>query len=496
MRITNSIMNRNTKTNININKVNEDKLNTQMATGQKITRPSDDPVIAIRALRLNSNMEELNQYYDKNIPDAEAWLKITETALSQTNSVLTNIKESITQGASDDNNATDRQKILDNMSAMRDQIYAAGNADYANRTVFTGYRTGENLTFLEDTTYAAGDGYTDIKEKFSIDDIETINYISGTVDVDADLTVTNTEYDIKENDVYRIRLAYDNIDNGSYSIKYTPSGSSSETTLNLTTKSIAGLSQSQIDAVYTGVGANDGYIIPETGEVILGSALRDTLLTSSNISVSYDKSEFNKNDLRPEHYFSCKLGGVNYETPGSEQDLKIEISFNQTININSHADDAFSPSICRDVDELIKATQDVVDAENKVKRLEEMAKDTTKYSSAQIDTINDMITAATKEYDLLNEKMQNMFSEAETRFDKYLNDVNDEIARVGSLSKRLSLTKSRVGDQVQSMKELQDDNININLTDTAIDLSNAELALQAAQMAASKIAQQTLLNYL
>ena len=96
MRITNSIMNNNTKSNINLNKLNEDKQNTMIATGQKITRPSDDPVVAIRALRLNSNISQSNQYYDKNIPDADAWLTITETALKQTDTVLAKIKESLT----------------------------------------------------------------------------------------------------------------------------------------------------------------------------------------------------------------------------------------------------------------------------------------------------------------------------------------------------------------------------------------------------------------
>ena len=105
MRITNSMMNNNTKTNINTNKLNEDMINTMIASGQKITRPSDDPVIAIRALRLNSNISEINQYYEKNIPDADAWMEITETALKQTDTTLTSIKESLTTGASDDNTA-------------------------------------------------------------------------------------------------------------------------------------------------------------------------------------------------------------------------------------------------------------------------------------------------------------------------------------------------------------------------------------------------------
>ena len=61
MRITNKIMQNNSLYNINNNKVNEDQINTMMATGKKLTRPSDDPVIAIRALRLRSNVVQLSQ---------------------------------------------------------------------------------------------------------------------------------------------------------------------------------------------------------------------------------------------------------------------------------------------------------------------------------------------------------------------------------------------------------------------------------------------------
>ena len=71
MRITNKIMQRNNLSNINTNKVYQDKLSTQMSTQKKVNRPSDDPVVSIRALRLRSNVTEVTQYYSKNIPDAE-----------------------------------------------------------------------------------------------------------------------------------------------------------------------------------------------------------------------------------------------------------------------------------------------------------------------------------------------------------------------------------------------------------------------------------------
>lgn len=76
--MTNKIMQNNSLYNINNNKILRDKLSTMMATQKKITRPSDDPVVAIRALRLRTSVSELTQYYEKNAPDAESWLDVTD----------------------------------------------------------------------------------------------------------------------------------------------------------------------------------------------------------------------------------------------------------------------------------------------------------------------------------------------------------------------------------------------------------------------------------
>ena len=84
MRITNKVMQNNALANINRNKVLQDDLNNQIATGKKIMKPSDDPVVAIRALRLRSDVSQVSQYYEKNIPDAQAWLSITEGAINTT----------------------------------------------------------------------------------------------------------------------------------------------------------------------------------------------------------------------------------------------------------------------------------------------------------------------------------------------------------------------------------------------------------------------------
>lgn len=510
MRITNAMMTSNTKNNININKVNEDNLNSQMATGQKILRPSDDPVIAIRALRLNTNLSQLNQFYDKNIPDASAWMKVTETALSQTDAIFTSIKENLTTGASDTNTPTDRQKILTNLKGLRDEIYSAGNADYAERTVFTGFRTGESLTYLETDSDLNHD--FKIHQTFELTDIDA-DYSYITTYDDSDST-KQYEQTVESNKLNRLRLPYDNLNSadGDSSQLVLKDAGGATTSITVTTRSISGLSQGDIDDIYTTVPDGEAVLIPETGELILGSGAMSTITGITDlkeISFDYNKNIWQPGDLRPEHYFACvdttdsiyfnydldAAGNPDPTKPNFQnQDMEIEISFNQRITINTHADEVFSHDIGRGLDDLIMATSEVVELDKKITNLEKkvsLESDPTLKAELQ-----NQLDATNKEYSLKKDRMQKMFSKAIDIYEGYADKNNVAIANIGSMQSRLAITKERVSAQLQSFKELANDNINASVSDTAIDLKSAELALEAAQLAASKIAQQTLLNYL
>ena len=149
MRITNTMITNNTKANINSNKLLVDKYNTQMTTQKKIAKASENPVIAIRSLRLSTTMSHINQYVNNNIPDASAWMDVTETALTNMKDLLTDIRTQCVNGSTDTKNVEDRQTILESLKSLSEQVYSEGNADYAGKTVFTGYRTSSNLTFDE-----------------------------------------------------------------------------------------------------------------------------------------------------------------------------------------------------------------------------------------------------------------------------------------------------------------------------------------------------------
>ena len=544
MRITNSMMTANTKANININKTNADRLNTMTASGQKIVRPSDDPVIAIRAMRLNTNLTELSQYHDKNIADAEAWYTDTETALAQTDDVLSAIREKLNQASSQENVTSNIKDILEELQQLKTQFYALGNTDCAGRTVFTGYRTGEMLTFQGKDTI----NYH-IYENFGIDDLETIDYISGKQDINQN-TPSSFTYDetaVQNNDVHRIRLSYDKLNKDvtptiSYVAKKDPAPTDPKEDpyevkkdISVTVKSLTGLSQADKDAIYTNVPDGEAYFIPETGEMIFGAGAYEKVKGAATlngapeprIQIEYNKSEWQKGDLRPEHYFQCNTpvdpkdertysstypDGIEYNfnrvdengnpttastgtiTGFAEQELTYEIAYNQTIQVNTHASDAYSHDIGRDIDELINATQLLVDADTKVKTLTSLKDGAT--NEADAASYGKMIAAAEKEQALIKDKVHKMYTSAITSFKNYSDDLNKQIANIGALTSRLDMTKSRVKDQQNNVKKLADENINADIAETALDYKSAELALEAAQMAAGKIANQTLLNYI
>ena len=141
MRVTNNMITSNTKSNINANKVLVDKYNTQMTTQKKINKPSDDPVIAIRSLRMQTSLSHIDQYLNNNISDANSWLNVTDTALENMKTILTDVRSLCVKGATDTLKEDDRRTILNQLKSLSDQIYAEGNADFSGRTVFTGYRT-------------------------------------------------------------------------------------------------------------------------------------------------------------------------------------------------------------------------------------------------------------------------------------------------------------------------------------------------------------------
>lgn len=228
MRITNSMVVKKTKTNINTNRAKVNYTNNQMSSQKKITKPSDNPVIAIRSLRLRSTLSTITQYYTNNIPDTESWMDCTQTALINMKDLLKNAYDQVVYGANDVLEQENRRAILKELQSLQQQVYSEGNADYAGRTIFTGWKTNQNLTFTDDAD-AKKQKY-DISERFTFKDIEKKKYYAGRFEDTSDGKVAQTPAEpFNEVELNRLRLAYDNIDKDSTSLSLSYVNAAGET---------------------------------------------------------------------------------------------------------------------------------------------------------------------------------------------------------------------------------------------------------------------------
>lgn len=531
--------------NVNATKVNVNDKNNQMTTNKKISRPSEDPVIAIRALRLGTTFNKLDQYASKNIPDAASWLDVTETAILNMKSLITDMRTQCVNGSTGTLTADDRNTILSQLQALQKQMYSEGNADYAGRTVFTGFRTNSTLTFSEDemnTSYS-------IREVFSTkDDMREKRFYNGDVKVPSTQTevLTSPISDIEETSYNTIRLPYNSIDKAT-SIVYRNNGGTSTFGIDGPTSDVydadgnfvGQYQESNIDGpdlssnttVYQfdseevwatkmgkkTVGDNDIVIIKNTGEMIFGNQIASTMKQNNiNVELDYDKTGFTSGELRPEFYYNCTdktnpLDEVHYkryeeiETPGGDilitdelirYDIEYNVATNQNLAVNIEAIDVFDSDVIQDVNDMINAVSAAINAHDKIDKIKSMMKENQYATDQYQEKLNEWLEAAQKEADYADDNVQKLFSSNIGRSDNYLSDISLALTKVGCKSDQLSITEDRVGNQQSTVSKLQSDNEDIDLSQIILEYTSAYTAYQASLTAASKLGQVSLLNYI
>ncbi|MBQ7558606.1 MAG: hypothetical protein IJT00_11175 [Lachnospiraceae bacterium] len=571
MRMTNKIMQNTSLYNMNNTKIIEDKYNTQMTTQSKITRPSDDPVVAIRALTLRTNVSQITQYNEKNAKDAESWLKVTDQALYSLNDVIQSIYEQATKGASQYNSVESVESIITEMEALTKEYYSTANADYAGRYVFSGYRTDTPVTFPRGTaemteSERAEYKYTGITESFRLGDIDKVSAVDYSKLKDPANTLSTKESDITAYENYhRIRLAYDKVDDKVPTVEYVKGDGTKETlTIDAT---VYATEEEALKAAKNG--GSDAYFCAETGELILSAKdgegwdklnkdlaeNPDTDNTVPFLQVTYDKSSWDAGDLNPVHYFQCTDGkGVTYNqstygeydpstgtytafSTGSAIDaavqaallkaggskntvvardgalsanygegfyndgtgarmIEYDVGYNQKIRVNTNAADVFSSSVARDMDDLRSKFDQYKDINRRVSELEAKLNTITDKTSADYKNYSNALDAANKACDYLKDDMKELFERQIERYQTYQQDCNVGSTENGTRMSRLEIIQTRLTSQQSTFRELADDNEGIDIAETAINLSSAQLTYTAALQATSKVIQSSLMDYI
>jgi len=298
VRVTNNMMRNNSTLNMQKNKVAYDKYLQQYTTQKKIQRPSDDPTIAVRALKYRTTISEIDQYL-KNIEDATSWMNATETVLKDIDKRLDTMVDVCTEAATGTVNAKDRENLVKQLRENASYIFEQdANQDYAGRYLFTGYRTDVPLLFEENQTNVT----YHIQEKLEINDINKYEYVYGQpVYDDAKTDQDYAQEASKFQTTHRILVSYDNCDDAGVVIRYKDKDGNEQTVTAVNKK----IGDDTVFNEHLQPGDDEIYFVEETGELVFGDKIYDKIRGGSDLQVEYEKTKFNKGQIRPEHYFDC-----------------------------------------------------------------------------------------------------------------------------------------------------------------------------------------------
>lgn len=501
MRVTNQMVTSGSLRNMQKSMQRVDQLNNQVTTGKKIAAPSEDPVIAIRALKLRTTVDQLDQYKNKNIKDAMSWLDTTQTSVQNVYDRLQDVYYYCEQGAQDTFQTKDRNTIVQELQELKDAIYREGGTTYAGRYLFSGYKTETNLIF-QDEASKKGLSYEieeDISpEKFYTKSVVVNELNDGKLEDIANGTEEFTK--LEATSVHCLRLAYNNLDDNKISVFVKNPGDETGQGYNPTIRKIEDREN------YYKVMPGEINYIPETGELVFGDEIYNKVRGAETISVKYNKSEFEVGDLRPEMYFNCKQtktmdDGTTKDTEFTMddvgQEIKYEVNFSQYITVNAQGKDFILHDMGNKIDDLTSSVQAVLDIEDTITKLKGML-DSPKYKddSAKVDRINKMLESADIELAQKRENMQKLFGNNMTNFQNFMEDVSAVQAKVGTTYSKLELIETRVTEQLANFKELKSSNEDVETEEAAINMYQSELVYESALATTSSVIKKTLLDYI
>jgi flagellar hook-associated protein 3 FlgL len=467
------------------------KLVTQIETGKQIQRPSDDPLISARSLRIRTILSESEQF-TRNVQQAMAWMEVSEAAF---NSILTGtatqpsimqeLNTLLIQAAQTGTNTLDDQRaILTEIEELYKQMYGVDmNQTYLNRYVFSGFHIDQPPVLKTDMT---GRSFV-ITQTFGMENIEkTLAFHRA--------SPTSMPEDIKIN---LVKLPYDEVSftsatpAGAPALGITLADGTAVTIVTITSDDAVAYRPADFDAMGNPV----IHHIQDTGELIMTDAVRELMQNAGGLNVTYEKSNVMTGELNPIVYFqSTEITGgvaVNYNTDG--QNIQAEISPGAYVTINSHARDVLSAALFADLKHLFEFADSLITSDPRV--IEE-------YFRSPPHSLTD---------DDLNDSVQKFLSDEQAMFSSAIHDrINNmlkyimdhagqaqrEHTSLGANMARLEMIGIRLEEEEVAYTELLSDNEDTDLSGTIFRKNGAESAYGFALQAIARTVQLSLADFI
>ncbi|TKH06875.1 flagellar hook-associated protein FlgL [Peribacillus simplex] len=160
MRVTQSMLTNNMLSNLSSSYEKMSKLQEQVSTQKKFSKPSDNPVAAMMGMGYRTNLNQIGQY-QSNIAEATNWIDSTDDAITESVSAMQRIRELTVQGSNGTYEGEQLKTITEEIKQLKEHLITLGDTQIGGKYIFNGQDTNVRPSSVKDangnTVYGTGD---------------------------------------------------------------------------------------------------------------------------------------------------------------------------------------------------------------------------------------------------------------------------------------------------------------------------------------------------
>ncbi|MBM7096847.1 flagellar hook-associated protein FlgL [Bacillus sp. H-16] len=140
MRVTQSMLSNNSLRHLSQSYQQLHTLQNQLATGKKISRASEDPVVAMNGMRYRTQVTEIEQF-KRNLGEVNNWMDNSDATLDKVAHSLHRVRELTVQASNDTYEGTQRDNIAKEVEELRKHLQSLANTKSNGKYIFNGTNT-------------------------------------------------------------------------------------------------------------------------------------------------------------------------------------------------------------------------------------------------------------------------------------------------------------------------------------------------------------------
>lgn len=142
VRVTQNMLNNNMLRNLHKSMGNMDNLQQQLSSGKKISKPSDDPVVAARGMFYRSSLME-NDQYKRNVDEAQSWMDMTDSTMDEMGNILKRVRELLVYSGDGAISPDDLKAMGSEVEELKKHMGTLANQQINGKYIFAGTDTNK-----------------------------------------------------------------------------------------------------------------------------------------------------------------------------------------------------------------------------------------------------------------------------------------------------------------------------------------------------------------